>query len=170
MEGIYTFWVPKTVCVHSGGGSVGVDPEGAHPPNFAQSKSYLCATLNHSRWAWIVLPHRPSRAPNSKAIVVYYIYPDRQKILTSWNPASHQKLRLRRENVMFVVILNPHLTCHHHVEYSYFSKKKGGESVWPAPRRARSRLRREIEHPELTADCKDLGHAAVAKRPKIAGT
>ena len=53
MDGIYTFWVPKTVSVHSGGGSVGVDPEGAHPPNFAQSKFYLWSTLNHSRWAWI---------------------------------------------------------------------------------------------------------------------
>ena len=55
MDGIYTFWDPKTVCEASGGGLVGADPGGAHPPNFAQSKFYLCATLNHSRWAVIGL-------------------------------------------------------------------------------------------------------------------
>ena len=32
-----------------------------------------------------------------------YIYPDRQKILTSWNPASHQKLRLRRDKLTLEV-------------------------------------------------------------------
>ena len=31
---------------------------------------------------------------------------------------------------IFVVMVNPNLTCHHHVEYTYFSKKKGGDSVW----------------------------------------
>ena len=36
------------------------------------------------------------RAPNSNGHRSS-IYPDHQKILMSWNPASHQKLRLRRD-------------------------------------------------------------------------
>ena len=40
----------------SGGGSVGVDPEGAHPPNFAQSKSYLWVGI----WRSIRLDHLES--------------------------------------------------------------------------------------------------------------
>ena len=43
-----------------------------------------------------------TRAPNSKAILVVYIYPDRQKILTQGDFASHQKLRLRRDNAIII--------------------------------------------------------------------
>ena len=74
----------------------------AHPPNFAQSKFWLWSTLNHSRWRRSGLAQFTPEPQTAKRLYIYLyiysIYPDRQKILTSWNPASHQKLRLRRDN------------------------------------------------------------------------
>ena len=81
------------MCEASGGGSVGVDPEGAHPPNFAQSKFWLWSTLNHSRWRRSGLAQftrEPQTAKRFSMYVCMYIYPDRQKILTQGNFASHQ--------------------------------------------------------------------------------
>ena len=51
MDGIYTFWDPKTVCEASGGGFVGVDPEGSGHINLTVPPSdQICSKTRGGQW------------------------------------------------------------------------------------------------------------------------